>query len=441
MKLLKIFIAAVLLIIMNGCEKDDFGSSKKVDSYSAELANEYMDLLREITKVHPGFSPPVASRAFGYAGLTLYESLVHGMPEYHSLVGIVNELKELPQADPDKSYHWGEVANAAMSEVIKLYYPLAPSTVLSQATFITAKYKTDFSTSVSEDVLTRSDEYGKAIANAIFEYSKTDGGHEGFKNNFPAYTVPAGNGFWVPTGANLTPLQPYWGNNRPFAQNSIVKSQPVKHNDYSTDKSSVFYSQALEVYTVSKNLTAEQSLIAQYWSDDPGVPGTPPGHSVSIATQVLRKEKSSLSTAAEVYARLGMAVSDAFVSCWKCKYVFNLMRPVTYLRQNIDAAFTTLLATPAFPEYTSGHSVQSGASARVLSQSFGYNYSFVDKTHENRTDINGTARTYRSFDHFAAEAAISRLYGGIHYRQAIELGVEQGNKIGDEINSLSFKNK
>ena len=440
MKSLKLSLIITLLIAFTQCQKDEFGNSKKTDSFNPSLATDYMDLLREITKAHPGFSPPVASRAFGYAGITLYESLVNGMPEYESLVGKVNGLIELPQPEADQSYHWGEVANSAMNEVIKLFYPQAPSSISSQVEFLQAKYKTDFSSDVSEEVLKRSEAYGRVLAAAIFEYSKSDGGHEGYKNNFPAYTVPTGTGYWVPTNANLTPLQPYWGNNRTFVKDVVDHSQPTIHNPFSTDKNSIFYAQALEVYSIGKNLTNEQSTIAKFWSDDPGVPGTPPGHSVSIATIALKNTKAPLSKAAETYAKVGMAVSDAFVSCWKCKYVFNLLRPVTYIKENIDANWSTLLPTPPFPEYTSGHSVQSGATARVLSDLFGYNFSFIDDTHGKRTDINGSPRQFRSFDHFAAEAAISRLYGGIHYRQAIELGVDQGTKVGDLINSMKFRN-
>ncbi len=185
------------------------------------------------------------------------------------------------------------------------------------------------------------------------------------------------------------------------------------------------------------NLTQEERTIAFYWSDDPGDPGTPPGHSISIATQVLQMEKASLALAAETYCKVGIAVSDAFVSCWRCKYHFNLLRPITYIRENIDVSWSTVLSTPPFPEYTSGHSVQSGATAQVLSDLFGYNYHFTDRTHEHRTDIDGSPRSYDSFFDMADEAAISRLYGGIHYRDAIEIGVEQGIKIGQAVRDIS----
>lgn len=440
MKYLKPLLLCIGLLFFFQCQKDDSGPTKSTQSISGKLAIDYMELLRDYTKLTPGFSPPVAARAFGYAGLTLYEAVVHGMPEYQSMVGQLNELNELPMPVAD-TYHWGQVANAAMAEVARLYYPSAPPSLKPRLVLMEASYKTDFLNETNESVLERSTLYGQQLANAIFEYSKNDGGHEGFNKNFPGFpNLPVGPGYWVSTSAaNPTPLQPYWGNNRTFVKDITMHTQPVKPPDYSTEKTSPFYIQALEVYNVTKNLDQEQAIIAKYWSDDPGNAGTPPGHSISIASQVLGLENADLAVAAETYAKLGIAISDAFVSCWKCKYTFNLVRPVTYINKNIDANWTTLLATPPFPEYTSGHSVQSGATARVLSVIFGTNYAFVDHTHELRTDIPGAPRSFRSFDHAAQEAAISRLYGGIHFRDAIDLGVLQGNKVGDAVNALAFK--
>ena len=134
-----------------------------------------------------------------------------------------------------------------------------------------------------------------------------------------------------------------------------------------------------------------------------------------------------------------MGIHDAFISCWKAKYFYNLIRPITYIHEHIDDTWSIPLATPPFPEYTSGHSVQSGATAEILTDLFGENYSFVDSTHVNRTDIDGSPRSFNSFYEFADEAAISRLYGGIHYRAAIDIGVEQGIKVGENIAKLQFK--
>ncbi|MEZ4852202.1 MAG: vanadium-dependent haloperoxidase, partial [Bacteroidia bacterium] len=248
------------------------------------------------------------------------------------------------------------------------------------------------------------------------------------------------DGLWEPTSsANPIPLQPYWGAVRPFMKKNVDDLLPVPPPAYSTDINSDFYKEAKEVYETVTNLTPEQKVIAEFWSDDPGNTATPPGHSYSIMMQILDDREYDLAVTAEVYAKLGMGVHDAFVSCWNAKYHYNLVRPITYIHKNIDHSWSIPLATPPFPEYTSGHSVQSGATAQILTDLFGDNYYFVDRTHINRTDIDGSPRSYNSFYDFANEAAISRLYGGIHYRAAIEVGVEQGIKIGENIGTLEFK--
>jgi hypothetical protein len=197
----------------------------------------------------------------------------------------------------------------------------------------------------------------------------------------------------------------------------------------------------MAVYTAVNNLTPDQEQIALFWADDPGRTFTPPGHSIAIAAQVLQQEQASLALAAETYARVGVAISDSFISCWNTKYIYNLIRPITYIQAVIDPGWNTPditdpVMTPPFPEYTSGHSVQSGAAATVLTAVFGDNYQFSDNSH---TALGLPARTYNSFHEFADEAAISRLYGGIHYLPAIQAGLDQGRCIGEQVNGLAWK--
>jgi hypothetical protein len=155
-----------------------------------------------------------------------------------------------------------------------------------------------------------------------------------------------------------------------------------------------------------------------------------------ITTQILRHEDASLARAAEAYAKVGIGVCDAFIACWYEKYVYNLLRPVTYVRRLLDPAWLSVLVTPPFPEYTSGHSVQSGAAFQVLTDLFGDGYAFVDHTHDER----GFApRSFGAFFDAAEEAAISRLYGGIHFRSAIVNGVTQGKCIGQAAGALPFR--
>ena len=187
----------------------------------------------------------------------------------------------------------------------------------------------------------------------------------------------------------------------------------------------------------SEYLTEEQKDIARFWSDDPGTTFTPPGHGISIANQLIEKEGFDLMKTAETYCRVGIAASDAFISCWKCKYKFSMLRPVTFINTAIDSKWSAYLSNPPFPEYTSGHATVSGAIAIVLSDTFGYNYAFTDNSHSNK------AYKPRSFDNFwdyANEAAMSRLYGGIHYRSSNDNGLINGKRIGLAACQLKLKN-
>ncbi len=437
--LLPVLLLWLFLGMMVSCRKDQPEVSVSADTQSAAVAIQWFEKLRELTKVCPGFSPPVASRAFGYSGVALYESVVGGMPGYRSLEGNLTVLRNVPKPEPGKLYYWPASANAALSYMAQQLYANMPPGQLDSIKALERRLQQDFSADADAETMERSAEFGRRVAEHVFDWSVGDGGHEGYKKNFPSsYIPPVAPGAWKPTAPNSQiALQPYWGFNREIIPGIINFSQPVPPKTYSTDPNTAFYAQALEVYATVNNLTQEERTIAFYWSDDPGDPGTPPGHSISIATQVLQMEKASLALAAETYCKVGIAVSDAFVSCWRCKYHFNLLRPITYIRENIDVSWSTVLSTPPFPEYTSGHSVQSGATAQVLSDLFGYNYHFTDRTHEHRTDIDGSPRSYDSFFDMADEAAISRLYGGIHYRDAIEIGVEQGIKIGQAVRDIS----
>jgi membrane-associated phospholipid phosphatase len=436
-------LALLFIVFAQSCRKDDpVFKQTPAEIYTAHIAHTWFDMFRSLTKVTTGFTPPVAARAFGYAGLTIYETVVGGMPEHQSLVGQVNLLQNLPKTDPNLEYNWEVAANSAMATVAKNYYATAPNEWVVNILKLEQSFSDSLkSKGLNSGVYERSKIWGETIAKAIFEYSKTDGGHEGYSKNFPAsFVIPVGLGFWEPTFPNFQrPMQPYWGNNRTFVEKCAENTQPTAPIPFGSERNSIFYENANIVYLTVKNLAPEQRVIAQFWSDDPGAPGTPPGHSISITTQVLKQEKWNLARSAETYAKVGMAVSDAFVSCWKCKYDFNYMRPITYIRRYIDPNFVSLLGTPPFPEYTSGHSVQSGALSKVLSELIGENYAFTDRTHAQRTDIDGTPRLYLSFKAMAAEAAISRLYGGIHYQEAIDKGITQGEKVGTEVGKLKFK--
>jgi hypothetical protein len=367
--------------------------------------------------------------------VTLYEALLPGLPGQRSLIGLLQGLEPLPADGANAAYHWPTTANAALAESARLLFP--GMTAERRAALQTLEASFEAQGVAAPGIRARSIERGQVVARAVFDWSRSDGGHEGYLRNFPTtYVAPVGPGLWEPTPPVFSrPLQPFWGSNRRFIVD--IDDDPGAPTTFSTDPSSACFAESFEVYATVNELSSEQLAIARFWSDDPGATATPPGHSLSILTQVLRAQDVSLATAATAAARLGIAVADAFIACWATKYRWNVLRPITYVRAHIDPAWGSSLplATPPFPEYTSGHSVQSGAAAAVLTAQFG-RIGFVDHTHDAR----GLApRAFSSFETAAEEAAISRLYGGIHFRPAIELGLLQGRAIGERAAALPLR--
>jgi membrane-associated phospholipid phosphatase len=200
------------------------------------------------------------------------------------------------------------------------------------------------------------------------------------------------------------------------------------------------YAEAWEVYETVRNLTPEQRETALYWADDPTLTATPPGHSLAIATQLIREEGASLARAAEVYARVGIGLADAFIANWNAKFHYNRVRPITYIQEVIDptwnaASITDPIYTPPFPEYPSGHSTESGAAAVILGTLFGADREFTDRSQQR---LGFAPRTYPSFWAAAEEAAVSRLYGGIHFRSGNAEGLVQGRCVGEHVVALDF---
>jgi hypothetical protein len=213
----------------------------------------------------------------------------------------------------------------------------------------------------------------------------------------------------------------------------------VPPTPFSTDKKSQFYKEAIEVYEMGKNQTPEQREIAFFWDCNPfmmNVKGhvmfatkkiSPGGHWINITRVACNKINADFAQSAEAYTLVSSALMDAFISCWDEKYRSKLIRPETYINQYIDEDWVPTLQTPPFPEYTSGHSVISSASAVVLTKLFGDNFAFTDST---EVEFGLSARSFKSFIQASEEAAISRMYGGIHYRPAVEIGVKEGRAVG-----------
>ncbi len=416
-----------LALLVPACSDGGGGSgSQAASKLPADTAVAWFDLLYD-TIQSQALSPPVASRIIGYSGVAAYESVVPGMKGFRSLGGQLNDLAALPEL-PSGKHHWPAVLNEALSEVIVGLLDAPSQQTLDAVAALHDQLEADFAADASPEELERSSERGAAVAAHVLAWAMEDG-YSTYANC--AYTPPTGAGLWVPTPPAMAPaLQPCWGELRPFvllyAAECFVLAPPA----FSEDTGSAFYAEALEVYDTVNNLTQDQLDIAQFWADNPGATGTPPGHWISIVGQILAANDLTLEDAAQAYARVGIAVADAFISCWEMKYIYNYLRPITFIHSATginDPAWVTAtgVGTPPFPEYTSGHSVQSGAASYVLEDLWG-TVAFDDDTHAGTFPM----RSFPSFRAAAEEAALSRLYGGIHFRAAIDRGVDQGRCVG-----------
>lgn len=332
------------------------------------------------------------------------------------------------------------MANAVLANTIRGLYPTISQASLDAINTLEQGFASHQQAAVPRLVYERSVAHGQAVAKAILEWAATDGYSDYNNCRYVPALVP---GAWEPTPPpfNPNPLQPCWGLIRPMVLISGGECPPPGHPAFSTDTASDFYAAGLEVCHIGLGLTNGQKRIAEYWSDGAGATGTPPGHWIAIVSQISRNDSLSLAAAAEAYARVGIAVHDAFIGCWNTKYIYNLQRPVTYINDHIDAGWLPYIATPGFPSYSSGHSTQSAAAARVLTDMLGIK-SFTDTTHIDHGLVPPQEpRTFTSFDEAAAEAAVSRLYGGIHFSFDNNDGLASGQCIGQAIyDRVVFRN-
>ncbi len=429
-----------------------------VASFTAEPAVQWMELVQELVK-DERLAPPMASRIYGYTGVALYEALLPGMPGFNTLAGQLNELPAMPPArlhgappspqawsyyralliflawssrNPQRTVEFDWPTVAAVTAYHSAYYQFPSLSVDSQkklASLLILQLYQRAQAGVSLRSFRASIFRGVEIAQAIAEWAATDGWHE--TRGLP-FQVPSGPGLWVPTGPVTNPLEPYWGTLRPFVLPTPDACSPPPPVEYSEEGGSEMYEEAMAVYNAVNDLDDERKAIALFWADNPGQTPTPPGHWISVTGQLLRTRALTLEDAAEAYALVGVSVADAFISCWEAKYIYNLIRPVSYIRAHIDPNWDTFIPTPPFPEYTSGHSVNSGAAAVTLTRLFG-DGPFTDDAHHA---LGYPARDFENFYQAAEEAAVSRLYGGIHFPMGISAGVSQGYCVGGYVSDL-----
>ncbi|MCK8494462.1 phosphatase PAP2 family protein [Spirosoma sp. RP8] len=422
--------------------------SADASTVDASVALHWMDLFLKIEQYAPGYRPPVAARTLGYIGLAAYETIVPASATYQSIATKLPGLS-VPTIDAGKSYRWDIALNEVYYLTMKGFFPHITDADKAK---IENLYKSLLTNAVgTADELDRSKQFGQAVATAVLAYAKTDvAGDAAYLRNQPSdYVPPAGVGKWLPTAPDYSrALLPYWGKVRTFVAGDADKlaKPPLA---YSTNVTSTLFAQGLEIYSATTPLSREQQWIGEFWSDDIyKLTFEPAGRWLAIAQQVVRKERASLEKAVYTYAKVGIGLSDIGVACWNSKYVYNIERPITYIRRTIDPTWRTRLnnpitilegITPPFPAYPSGHSCFGAAAAEVLTDIYGATYAMTDHCHEGRTEFNGTPRSYNSFYEMAQENAYSRVLLGVHYRMDCEEGLRMGYSIGRKVNQLAWK--
>jgi hypothetical protein len=428
---IRLFLAALILLATSST-----GAFAQERPGADQVLHDWYRMVLELVRHTPTYSPPVASRAFAYLGVTAYEAMADGKHRT-SLSGQLNGLEPGPARETGAAYDEAIVMQAAMAFGVRNFFGNTGPTGQRAMQAMEAQLSQLSAVGVPGDIAARSVEFGEAVGAHVLDWSKDDGGAVVENMGFPFDHAPNSRpGAWAPTSLvaqQQAPLLPKWGENRSFAMPTGASCPLPAPPAYSENEDSQFHAEAREVYEIAKALTPQQVTIARFWSDDPMLSPTPPGHWISIAMDILQDRKADAGERADLLARIGVAMADAFIGCWHAKYEFDLIRPVTYIRRTIDPDWQPLLITPPFPEYPSGHSTQSGAAAEVLTAHFGADFAFDDATH---VDEGFDPRSFPGFWAAAEEAALSRLYGGIHFRAAIERGLEQGRCIGAHATAL-----
>jgi hypothetical protein len=434
MKTSILLVALTGLVLQTGCVGAP--ADAPVEQSDAELLHTAMSQLTGVI-VYDIFSPPQASRAYAYASVAAYEALRHEHAGYRTLAGQLNGLAPVPAPEPGAEYSLPLAGVHAFMTVGR-----ALTFSQDQMDSLRAEMHEQFRRKgVSGAVFERSVAYGDRVAEHILAWAKEDYFMQ--TRGYPKFTVTSVPGRWVPTPpAYMDAVEPNWGRLRPFVMDSSSQFRPRPPLAYDMAEGSPFFQQVKEVFETRNGLTDEQRAIAAFWDCNPYVMNvrghamfatkkiSPGGHWMGIAAIAARKSGANLMQSAEAYTRTAVALTDGFISAWEEKYRSNVVRPETVINVHLDESWEPLLQTPPFPEYTSGHSVISTAAATVLTDQFGADFAFDDDT---EVEYGLPVRSFPSFEAAAAEAAMSRLYGGIHYRMAIEEGVVQGRNVGEHV--------
>ena len=353
--------------------------------------------------------PPIASRSLAILHVSIYDA-VNGIAR-------TNEPYLVQSSAPSSASREAAASAAAHKALVNLF-PAAASSFDAVHTAILAAIP-------NGPQKTAGIVWGEFVANQILAARANDGSD--------ALVPPpdgSGPGVWVPTPPAFAPyLLPQWGFVVPFGMSSSSQFRPPGPPSLNSQQYAADYNEVKELGALSGSTrTAEQTQIALFWADGAGTE-TPPGHWNSIAQIIAAGQGNTLEENARLFALLNIAMADAAICAWDAKYTFHFWRPVTaiaFVEPLLNWA--SFIVTPPFPDYVSGHSTFSGAAATVLPLFYGTE----DLPFTTGSDfLPGVTRSFSTCLDAAEEAALSRLYGGIHFRSANEDGLQAGISIGE----------
>lgn len=427
--ILKNVIITPVIFFASSCTQQ-----KRTLDFTNKDINNVLTKMTELM-VHDVTNPPLAARFFSYTCLSGYEVIAENDSSMKSMHGILNDYPQIkiPAAKTNSDYHLA--ALLAMMETAKKMQPSGSLFNEYENNFIDSCKRAG----LAADVIDSSKSYALEISKQILAYAKADKYVQ--TTEYPRYTPLKGDGYWYPTPPGFfAAVEPYFNTVRPFTLDSAEQFKPLPPAAFSTDKHSEFYALANAVYKEGLSSTKEHQLIASFWDCNPfamddnghlmvGLKKISPGaHWLGITGIACAKTNTGFNKSMQIFTTVSVSLMDAFMCCWDEKYRSNRIRPETAIRKYIDPNWQPLLQTPPFPEYLSGHSVVSSASAVILTHYFGDHFSYTDSV---EFSYGIQPRSFQSFQQAAQEAAISRFYGGIHFMDAINNGLTQGAAVGE----------
>lgn len=435
-----IFFSTCLMILVSCSVNENYKNLTTDPLLYCKTVKQLNDVVLE-----NNFPPMIASRNYAYATIAAYEAMAAGSRGYQSLSKQIRHLPPMPI--PGDTAHI-DFHFAALLAFCKVGTAVTFSDDMMNAYVLQLRQQM-MDNGMPSQVLDATTAFADTISSAILAWARADNYLQ--TRSASKYTVTNEPGSWVPTPPMYAQaLEAHWNEIRPMVLDSASQFMPVRPPAFTPkNTSSVFYKAVQEVQALSDSLTEEQKAIALFWDDNPfqmNVVGhvqyatkkfSPPGHWMNIVGIIGNEKNADFEMMVASYAQAAIALFDAFISTWDEKYRSNYVRPVSVINEYFNPAWQPLIQTPPFPEYTSGHAVISAAAAEVMAHWYGDTIHFTDTS---LVEFGIKARSFENIRLAAKEAAVSRVYGGIHYRYSCDIGNEQGVRIGQlVVQKLKFK--